>query len=128
MGGGLERYQKDIVKAAIDFAKGEFDMELALELDRNSEFPKHIWKKAAELGFIGILFDEKFSGGGLGVFENLLLADTFCRHDSSIGAALMLSGFASECLLRFGSEDIKRKYLPDIAEDMHVILAAGKED
>jgi alkylation response protein AidB-like acyl-CoA dehydrogenase len=112
----LDRYQTEIVKAASDFAKGEFRRELALELDKKSEFPSHIWKKAAELGFIGIHFDEEFSGGGLGLFENVLLAEAFCRHDSSIGAALMLAGFASECLLRFGSENLKRAYLPDVAE------------
>ena len=116
MPGGLQRHQKDILKAARDFAKGEFHRELALDLDKKSEFPVEVWKMAAELGFIGIHFDEKYSGGGLNLFENVLLAEVFCRHDSSIGAALMLAGFASECLLRFGSENQKQRYLPDVAE------------
>ena len=48
----LTKSQKEIQKAARDFAKGEFDKELALELDRKHEYPEKIWQKAADLGFI----------------------------------------------------------------------------
>ena len=50
----LTKSQKEIQKAAREFAKGEFDKELALELDRKHEFPTKIWQKAGDLGFIGI--------------------------------------------------------------------------
>ena len=58
----LTKSQREIQKAARDFARGEFDKELALELDRTHEFPKKIWRKAAELGFIGIHFPERYAG------------------------------------------------------------------
>jgi len=112
----LNNSQKEIQKAAKEFAKGEFDKDLAYELDKNQEFPEKIWKKAAELGFIGMCFPEKYSGGELDVLDNVLLAEEFCRKDSTIGSALMLSAFASECLLRFGSNEMKEKYLPRVAE------------
>ena len=119
----LTKSQKEIQKAARDFAKGEFDKEIALELDRTHEFPKKIWKKAAELGFIGIHFSEEYSGQGLGVLENIIIADEFCARDSSIGSAVILSGFASECVLRFGSDALKEKFLPPVAEGK--MLSAG---
>lgn len=119
----LQKSQKEIQKAAKDFAKGEFDKELALELDRKHEFPKKIWEKAAELGFLGIHFPEKYSGQGLGVLENIIIADEFCRRDSTIGSAVILSGFASECILRFGSDELKEKFLPPVAEGR--MLSAG---
>lgn len=112
----LSRSQKEIKKAAKDFAKGEFDKELVLELVKKHEFPKKIWKKAADLGFIGIHFPEEYSGQGLGVLENILVAEEFCSGDSSIGSALILSSFASECILRFGSDELKEKFLPLVAE------------
>ncbi|MDO9567110.1 MAG: acyl-CoA dehydrogenase family protein [Candidatus Desulfaltia sp.] len=112
----LSRSQKEIKKAAKDFAKGEFDKELILELVKKHEFPKKIWKKAADLGFIGIQFPEEYSGQGLGVLENILVAEEFCSGDSSIGSALILSSFASECILRFGSNELKEKFLPLVAE------------
>ncbi|UCD32190.1 MAG: acyl-CoA dehydrogenase family protein [Desulfobacterales bacterium] len=119
----LTRSQKEIQKAARDFAKGEFDKELALELDRKHQYPEKIWKKAADLGFIGVHFPEKYSGQGLGVLENILIAEEFCGRDSSIGSAIILSSFASECILRFGSDELKEKFLPPVAEGM--MLSGG---
>ena len=112
----LTKSQKEILKAAKEFAKGEFAKELALELDRKHEFPTKIWKKAADLGFIGIHYPEEYSGQGLGVLENIIIADAFCAQDSSIGSAVALSSFAAECVLRFGSEELKHKFLPAVAE------------
>ena len=119
----LTKSQKEIQKAAREFAKGEFDKELALELDRKHEYPMKIWQKAADLGFIGVHFPEKYSGQGLGVLENILIAEEFCSRDSSIGAALILANFASECVLRFGSDELNEKFLPPVAEGK--ILSAG---
>ncbi len=112
----LTKSQREIQKAAYEFAKGEFDKELALELDRTHEFPKKIWEKAADLGFIGIHFPEAYSGQGLGVLENILVAEEFCRRDSGIGSAVILANFASECILRFGTDAQKGQYLPPVAE------------
>jgi alkylation response protein AidB-like acyl-CoA dehydrogenase len=119
----LIKSQSEIQKAARDFAKGEFDKELALELEKNHEFPRKIWEKAGELGFIGIHFPEKYSGQGLGVLENIIIADEFCRRDSTIGSAVILANFASECVLRFGSDELKEKFLPPVAEGK--MLSAG---
>ncbi len=112
----LSKSQKEIQKAARDFAKGEFDKELVLELIRTHTFPEKIWQKAAELGFIGIHFPEKYSGQGMGMLENVIIADEFCSRDSSIGSAVILAGFAAECVLRFGSDELKEKFLPPVAE------------
>jgi alkylation response protein AidB-like acyl-CoA dehydrogenase len=112
---GLTKEQLDLQKAAREFAKGEFDKDLAQELDAKHEYPEKIWKKAAELGFIGLHFPEKFGGMDYGVMENIIVAEEFCRADSTIGACLVLAGFASECVLRFGSEEQKAKWLPKVA-------------
>ena len=119
----LTKSQKEIQKAAREFAKGEFDKELALELDRKHEFPTKIWKKAADLGFIGVHYPEKYSGQDLGVLENIIIAEVFCAQDSSIGSAIALAGFASECVLRFASDELKQKFLPAVAEGE--MLSAG---
>jgi alkylation response protein AidB-like acyl-CoA dehydrogenase len=58
----------------------------------------------------------EYGGSDFGCFENALVVEEFCRRDSTIGAALMLADFASECILRFGSDELKSKYLPDVAE------------
>ena len=112
----LTKSQKEIQKAAKDFAKGEFDRELALEMVRKHEFPRKIWEKAADLGFVGIHFPEKYSGQGMGVMENILVAEELCKGDSTIGACLLLADFASEIILHFGSDEQKDAWLPKVAE------------
>ncbi len=119
----LTKPQKQIQKAARAFAKGEFDKELAQEMDKGHAFPTKIWKKAADLGFVGIHFAEKYSGGGMGLLENTLIAEEFCRRDSTIGMALTSAGFAAECLVRFAQEELKAKFLPPVAEGQ--LLSGG---
>jgi alkylation response protein AidB-like acyl-CoA dehydrogenase len=107
----LSDEQKDIQKAAKEFAQGEFDPDLALELDQAGKFPESIWKKAARLGFVGIHYPEELGGQGLGIFENLLIIEAFCRVDSGIGSALSTVDLGSEVLLKFGSDEQKRQFL-----------------
>ena len=123
----LTKSQKEIQKAAREFAKGEFDKELALEMDKKHEFPTKIWNKACDLGFVGVHFPEEYSGQDLGVLENVIIADEFCARDSSIGSAAILSAFASECVLRFGSEELKQKFLPAVAEGQMLSACAFTE-
>ena len=120
----LNKSQKDIQKAASDFAKGEFDKELAMEMDRNRTFPQELHQKASELGFIGIHFDEAYLGGGLSFLENVLMAETLCRKDATMGGALMLAGYGAECLLRSGSRELKEAFIPPVAEGKMLASAA----
>ena len=107
----LDKEQEAIQNAAREFAKGEFDKEIALEHERSHTFPSKIWKKACELGFMGIHYPEKYGGQEYGVFENILVVEEFCRQDSGIGVALSLADFSSEIILRFANEQQKEKYL-----------------
>ncbi len=123
MGFELTRPQKDIQKAVREYVKGEFKREVIEELTEKNQFPEALWKKAADLGFIGIHFPETCSGQDLGLLENALVAEALCTGDSTVGAGLSLSGFASETLLRFGTEEQKSTWLPKVAEGE--ILSCG---
>ena len=112
----LNTEQNSIQKAAREFATGEFDKEIALELERTHTFPSKIWKKACELGFMGIHFPEKYGGQEYGIFENVLVVEEFCRQDSGIGVAVSLADFASEIILRSGNDKQKEKYLTPVTE------------
>ncbi len=107
----LEKSQKDIQKAAKRFAKGEFDKELALELESTHTYPMDIWRKACDEGFIGLHFPEQYGGSDYGVLENCLVLEEFCRRDSGIGAALLTAPFACEIILHQGTDEQKERYL-----------------
>jgi len=102
--------QKDIRRAAREFAEREFP-EVAEECDLNETFPKALWKKACELGFVGVFIDEAYGGPGLGFFEHALITEEFSRVDAGCGTILTTT-LGSEFILLFGREEQKKKYLP----------------
>lgn len=111
----LNEEQSSIRKAAEEFAKGEFDREIAVEFERTHTFPMEILKKACRLGFIGIHYPEEYGGQGYGVFENLLVVEALCRQDSGLGMALSCADSSAEMILRYGNDEQKRKYLTRVA-------------
>lgn len=123
----LSKPQKEIKKAAWEFARGKFDKEMIIEQSKTQTFPIDILKKAGELGFIGIHFDEAYEGGGLGLFEDILVGETFCQKDSTLGAALKFSAYAAECVLRFGDKALKEKFIPAIAGGQMISTGAFLE-
>jgi alkylation response protein AidB-like acyl-CoA dehydrogenase len=121
--------QRDVQKAAREFAQGEFDPDLALDLDQNRKFPESIWKKASQLGFIGIHYPEEFGGQGLGFFENLLVIEAFCRIDSGIGSVLSSVDQGSEVVLQFGSDEQKHQFLIPLTKgEKQMAIAFGESE
>lgn len=123
----LTTEQKEMQEAARKFAKGEFTRELALKHEEEHSFPRELWQKAAELGFIGLHFPEESGGLGLGVTENVLVVEAFCRQDSGLGTALTLSDFASEIIMRNGTDEQKKEYLPKVASGRMISAGAFTE-
>lgn len=112
----LDKTQKQIQKAVNDFIKGEFKKEVIDSLVESYSFPEDIWKKAGEIGLIGLNFPEEYSGQEMGTIENVLVAESLCRGDSSVGACLSLAGYGAGLILRHGSEAQKATWLPKVAE------------
>lgn len=108
----LSKEQKDIKKAAREFAEGEI-REVAKEYDRREEFPKDLWRKACELGFVGVYIKEENGGADLGLLECCLITEEFWRVDPGCGCVL-LSSFGAETLQNHGTKEQKEKYLPPI--------------
>jgi acyl-CoA dehydrogenase len=102
--------QKDIKKAAREFAEGMFP-EVAEECDLNETFPRALWKKACDLGFIGVFIDGVYGGPGLGFLEHALIAEEFARVDAGCGTIIHTT-LGSEFILLFGREEQKKRYLP----------------
>ncbi|MEW6666107.1 MAG: acyl-CoA dehydrogenase family protein [Thermodesulfobacteriota bacterium] len=124
----LTREQKDIQKAAREFARGEFDPDLVLACDRNQEFPGKVWRKACALGFVGVHYPESCGGQGLGLLENALIVEAFCRQDSGVGAALSLADFGAEMVLARGDEAQRREVLSHISSGEALMTLAYMDE
>ncbi len=118
--------QKDIIKAAREFAEGEFPA-LAQECDRKEESPKDLWEKACKLGFVGVFIPETYGGQGLGFFEHCLINEEFWRVDPGIGFSILSTTFGSEMILLFGTEEQKKKRLPPLVQAKAITGAAITE-
>ena len=117
--------QKDIAMAAREFAEGEI-ADVAIEYDANEKFPKEIWKKACELGFVGCFIKEEYGGPGMGFTENALIMEEFWRVDGGCGN-LILTAFGAEILQEFGTEEQKKRYLPKIPAGKAIMGTAVTE-
>ncbi|MCP4665720.1 MAG: acyl-CoA dehydrogenase family protein, partial [Deltaproteobacteria bacterium] len=109
----LSQEQQDIVKAAREFALGEFQ-DVAQDFDRQESFDLDLWKKACELGFVGVFIDEAYDGAGYGFFEHCLITEEFWAVDPGIGQAVISTTFGAELLGLFGTEDQKLVVLPQL--------------
>ena len=112
----LTEEQVDIRDAVKEFCEGHFTSELAMECDRREEFPRELHRRAAELGLIGIHLPEEYGGGGYGCTENVIVVETMCRADSTLGTALFLSDLGCELIARHGTDDQKERCLRGVAE------------
>lgn len=128
MGFELNREQKDIQKAAREFAEGEF-RGIARELDSKETFDDALWKKAAELGFLAVFIDEKYDGMGMGYLEQCLINEEFAKVDMGIAQAIEASFFGAQLIQIAGSEEQKQRYLPAICSgEMRVGVAVTEPD
>jgi len=121
----LSREQQDIQQAAREFAVGELK-DVAADLDEKEEFPKDIWKKACELGFLGLFIPEEYEGAGLGFLEQTMIHEEFWRVDPGIGLTLLCT-FGAESVLMFGTEEQKKKYLPPLVKGEAIMATAVTE-
>jgi alkylation response protein AidB-like acyl-CoA dehydrogenase len=111
----LTSEQRDIKQAAREFAEKEFP-DLARDMDEKEYFDDSIWKKAGELGFLGVFIEEKYGGAGLGHFEQCLIIEEFARMDTGIAQCMVASYFGTQLIKLFGTEEQKKKYLPPVCE------------
>lgn len=122
----LTNEQIDIMKAAREFAEKEFP-DLAQECDRKEEFPRDLWKKACNLGFIGVFIPEAYGGSGLGFLEHCLICEEFWRVDPGMAMSILSTTFGSEMIILFGNEEQKKKRLPPLVKGEAITGAAITE-
>jgi alkylation response protein AidB-like acyl-CoA dehydrogenase len=88
----------------------------AAERDRKEEFPTEPMRKAGELGLTGLLVPEAYGGSGLGNLALCLALIEVNKADASVGVTLSVhNSLCCSCINSWGSDELKRKYLPRLA-------------
>jgi len=101
--------------AARDFAQREL-LEDVIERDTNAIFPtKHV-KTMSELGFMGMMVDPKYDGGGMDTVSYVLAMEEISKIDASVSVIMSVNNsLVCYGLGKYGTEEQKQKYLPDLA-------------
>jgi alkylation response protein AidB-like acyl-CoA dehydrogenase len=89
---------------------------LAREMDEHAKFSPELIEKLFELGVMSIEVPESYGGAGGTFFHSVLAVESLSRVDPSIGVLVDVQNtLVINAVMRWGSEDIKRKYLPKFA-------------
>lgn len=118
--------QTELQETIHDFAQAEIAPK-AEELDRNGQFPVELFQRVGEMGVMSIPFPEELGGLGLGVFEAVLAIEALARADQSIAVSTMVSMATGLTVARFGTEEQKRRWLPEIISGQKICSIAGTE-
>jgi acyl-CoA dehydrogenase len=109
--------QKNLRELAHDFAEKEI-RPVAWEYDKDGTWPIDVFRKAHEVGLMNIHVPEEYGGPGLSYFEGTLVEEELAWGCSGIATSLGANGLASAPVLLAGSEEIKKKYLGMLTEDL----------
>lgn len=98
-----------------DFAEKEIRPNI-MKWDESQEFPVDLFKKAGELGLMGVLVPAEYGGSGFGYNEYIMVIREISKVCGSIGLSVAAhNSLCTNHILKFGNEDQKKKWLPKLA-------------
>ncbi|HKS81312.1 MAG TPA: acyl-CoA dehydrogenase [Candidatus Acidoferrales bacterium] len=108
--------QQTLRRTVREFAEAEI-LPHVMEWDEASRFPTEIIPKLAELGFLGVIFPEKYGGAGMGYLEYAIIIEELSRVDGSVG--IIVAAHNSLCtnhIYKFGTEAQRQKFVVPLAQ------------
>ena len=103
---------RDMVR---DFARKEIAPKAA-QWDEDQHFPRDLFSKLGELGLLGVVVPDEFGGAGLGYVEYVAILEEVGAADGAIGLSVAAhNSLCTNHLLLFGSDELRREYLPKLA-------------
>jgi alkylation response protein AidB-like acyl-CoA dehydrogenase len=107
--------QRKLVAMVRDFCVREVKPH-AQEWDREERFPREVVSELGDLGLLGMSVPEELGGSALDAVSIAMVVEEIARFDGSLALTVAShNGLGTSHLLRFGSEELRRKYIPDIA-------------
>ena len=101
---------------------------IAEDVDRENEFPQHLWKELGDLGLLGMTASEEYGGSEMSYLAHLVAVEEISRTSASVG--LSYGAHSNLCVNQLqinGSPAQKQKYLPKLCSGEHVGALAMSE-
>lgn len=110
----LSEQELSVQKLARDFARNEIAPHV-MKYDESQEFPMEIARKMGDIGFLGIVFPEKYGGSAFSTVEYAIIVEEISKIDPSIGLTVAAhNGLCTNHIYLFANDELKKKYLPDL--------------
>ena len=104
-----------IISVIRDFAEAEIRPHV-MEWDEAQHFPRDVFRKLGDLGFLGVLFPEEYGGAGLAYGDYAAIVEELAAVDGSIALSLAAhNSLGSNHIFQSGSEAQRRRYIPKLA-------------
>ncbi|WP_404972744.1 isovaleryl-CoA dehydrogenase [Vibrio campbellii] len=118
----------DMLRDHVNAFATEHIAPIASDIDRDNQFPNHLWSKFGEMGLLGVTVDEEFGGAGMGYLAHVVAMEEISRASASV--ALSYGAHSNLCvnqIFRNGSPAQREKYLPKLIDGSHVGALAMSE-
>ncbi|MDQ2980418.1 MAG: acyl-CoA dehydrogenase family protein [Acidobacteriota bacterium] len=104
-----------IVSTVREFANAEIRPHV-MEWDEAQTFPREVFQKLGELGFLGVLFPEEYGGAGLTYGDYAAIVEELAAVDGSVALSLAAhNSLGTNHIFQFGSEAQRRRFVPKLA-------------
>ncbi|MBB3051428.1 acyl-CoA dehydrogenase [Prauserella isguenensis] len=130
MGFGYDETHEDIRQAVRQMC-GRFGDEYWAARDRSHEFPWEFYRAVVAGGWLGLTVPEEYGGGGLGVTEAAIVEQEISASGAGMNgcSSVHIGIFGFEPLIRHGSEELKKRFLPRLVDgDLHTSFAVTEPD
>ncbi|MBS1562068.1 MAG: acyl-CoA dehydrogenase family protein [Bacteroidetes bacterium] len=89
---------------------------VVLQYDESQEFPTEIFRKLGDLGYLGIVIPPEYGGSGMGYLEYAIVVEEVARACPAMALGVAAhNGLCTSHIFRFGSEELKKLYIPRLA-------------
>ena len=111
----LTEDEQDLKQMARDLADKRI-YPRAMEIDEAGELPQDLLDECAELGYFGFVVPEEYGGLGFGSIPFVGVLEEISGACASLGIMLSVhNSLTCDIVAKFGSEETKKKYLPEMA-------------
>jgi len=123
----LNEQQKMIQKMVREFAEKEV-APIAAELDEKEEYPIKTLEKMSKLGLLGVIIPQEYGGAGLDTISYEIVVEEISRKCASTGVVTSVhNSLAAWPIMKYGTEEQKKKYLPILAKGEKIGAFAATE-
>ena len=111
----LSEAQNELRASVREFAESEIRPRVRA-MDEGHQFPHDLFRKMGPMGYLGVTVPERYDGAGMSYLEYAIIIEEIARVDPAIALGVAAhNGLCSSHILRFGSEDLRQKYLRPLA-------------